>query len=83
VGRSPAMMTAYHGRKDATAAAEWFDAEGNRFIRHGDIGRFDADGFLTLLDRKKDLIISGGFNIYPADLQAVLARHPAVADCSV
>ena len=83
VGRSPAMMTAYHGRKDATAAAEWFDADGNRFIRHGDVGRFDADGFLTLLDRKKDLIISGGFNIYPTDLEAVLARHPAVADCSV
>ena len=83
VGRSPAMMTGYHGRKDATAAAEWFDADGNRFIRHGDIGRFDADGFLTLLDRKKDLIISGGFNIYPIDLEAVLAQHPAVADCSV
>jgi acyl-CoA synthetase (AMP-forming)/AMP-acid ligase II len=83
VGRSPAMMTGYHGRKDATAAAEWHDADGNRFIRHGDIGRFDADGFLTLLDRKKDLIISGGFNIYPVDLEAVLAQHPAVADCSV
>jgi acyl-CoA synthetase (AMP-forming)/AMP-acid ligase II len=83
VGRSPAMMTGYHGRNEATAAAEWFDAEGRRYIRHGDVGRFDADGFLTLLDRKKDLIISGGFNIYPTDLEAVLARHPAVADCSV
>lgn len=83
VGRSPAMMTGYHGRKDATAAAEWFDAVGNRYIRHGDVGRFDEDGFLTLLDRKKDLIISGGFNIYPIDLERVLAQHPAVADCSV
>ena len=83
VGRSPAMMTGYHGRAEATSAAEWFDAEGNRYIRHGDIGRFDEDGFLTLLDRKKDLIISGGFNIYPTDLEAVLSRHPAVADCSV
>ncbi|WP_277970335.1 class I adenylate-forming enzyme family protein [Sphingomonas echinoides] len=83
VGRSPAMMTAYHGRAEATSAAEWFDAAGNRFIRHGDVGRFDADGFLTLLDRKKDLIISGGFNVYPTDLEAVLAQHPAVADCSV
>ncbi|RHW16279.1 4-coumarate--CoA ligase [Sphingomonas gilva] len=83
VGRSPAMMSGYHGRKDATDEAAWFDAEGNRFIRHGDVGRFDADGFLTLLDRKKDLIISGGFNIYPSDLEAVLAQHPAVADCSV
>ncbi|GAA0330095.1 class I adenylate-forming enzyme family protein [Sphingomonas oligophenolica] len=83
VGRSPAMMTGYHGRSEASAAAEWFDAEGRRYIRHGDVGRFDEDGFLTLLDRKKDLIISGGFNIYPTDLEAVLAQHPAVADCSV
>ena len=83
VGRSPAMMTGYHGRSEATRSAEWFDAEGRRYIRHGDVGRFDADGFLTLLDRKKDLIISGGFNIYPTDLEAVLSRHPAVADCSV
>ncbi|CUS46371.1 MAG: class I adenylate-forming enzyme family protein [Pseudomonadota bacterium] len=83
VGRSPAMMTGYHGRSEASAAAEWFDAEGQRYIRHGDVGRFDADGFLTLLDRKKDLIISGGFNIYPTDLEAVLSQHPAVADCSV
>ena len=83
VGRSPAMMNGYHGRSEASHAAEWFDAEGRRFIRHGDVGRFDADGFLTLLDRKKDVIISGGFNVYPSDLEAVLARHPAVADCTV
>lgn len=83
VGRSPAMMTGYHGRQDATRAAEWFDAEGRRYIRHGDVGRFDKDGFLILMDRKKDLIISGGFNIYPSDLEAVLAQHPDVADCTV
>jgi acyl-CoA synthetase (AMP-forming)/AMP-acid ligase II len=83
VGRSPAMMTGYFGRKDATSAAEWFDAEGNRYIRHGDVGRFDADGFLTLLDRKKDVIISGGFNIYPSDIEAVMIEHPDVADCTV
>lgn len=83
VGRSPAMMSGYFGRKEASNAAEWFDADGNRFIRHGDIGRFDEDGFLTLLDRKKDLIISGGFNIYPSDLEVILATHPDVADCTV
>ena len=83
VGRSPAMMTGYHGREEATRAAEWHDAAGRRFIRHGDIGRFDEDGFLILADRKKDVIISGGFNIYPSDLEAVLARHPDVADCAV
>ena len=83
VGRSPAMMTGYHGRSGATSDAEWLDVEGHRFIRHGDVGRFDEDGFLTLLDRKKDVIISGGFNIYPADLEAVLAQHPCVADSTV
>jgi len=83
VGRSPAMMTGYHGREQATADAEWHDSEGNRFIRHGDIGRFDEDGFLILMDRKKDLIISGGFNIYPVDLEAVLKQHPAVQECTV
>ncbi len=83
VGRSPTMMTGYHGRAGATREAEWHDAAGNRYIRHGDVGRFDADGFLILLDRKKDLIISGGFNIYPSDLEAVLMRHAAVADGAV
>ncbi|MBC7728063.1 MAG: acyl--CoA ligase, partial [Microbacteriaceae bacterium] len=66
-----------------TAEAEWFDAEGQRFIRTGDVGRFDEDGFLTLFDRRKDMVISGGFNIYPSDLEAVLRGHPAVADAAV
>ena len=83
VGRSPGMMTGYHGRPDLTAAAEWFDAEGRRYIRTGDVGRFDEDGFLILHDRRKDMIISGGFNIYPSDLEAVLRQHPAVADAAV
>ncbi|MFN4004541.1 MAG: class I adenylate-forming enzyme family protein [Hylemonella sp.] len=83
VGHSPAMMSGYHKRPERTREAEWFDPQGKRFIRTGDIGRFDADGFLTLLDRRKDLIISGGFNIYPSDLEAVLRTHPAVADVAV
>jgi acyl-CoA synthetase (AMP-forming)/AMP-acid ligase II len=83
VGRSGAMMTGYHGQPDKTREAEWFSPEGLRFIRTGDIGRFDDDGFLVLLDRKKDLIISGGFNIYPSDLEAVLRRHPAVHEAAV
>ena len=83
VGRSPAMMIAYHNRAEATAAAEWHDPTGLRFIRTGDIGRFDSEGFLTLVDRKKDMIISGGFNIYPSDLEAVLATHPDVIEAAV
>ncbi len=66
-----------------TRAAEWYDRGGNRFIRTGDVGRFDEDGFLTLMDRRKDMVISGGFNIYPSDLEAVLRQHPGVADAAV
>ena len=83
VGRSGAMMSGYRRQPALSAAAEWHDAAGQRFIRTGDIGRFDDDGFLTLIDRKKDMIISGGFNIYPSDLEAVLRGHPGVADVSV
>jgi acyl-CoA synthetase (AMP-forming)/AMP-acid ligase II len=83
VGHSAGMMTGYHRQPEATAKAEWFDATGKRFIRTGDVGRFDTDGFLILLDRKKDLIISGGFNVYPSDLEAVLCEHADVADAAV
>ena len=83
VGHSPAMMTGYLNKPEKTAEAEWFDPSGKRFIRTGDIGRFDADGFLTLVDRKKDMIISGGFNLYPSDLEAILREHPAIADVAV
>lgn len=83
VGRSGAMMNGYHNQPAKTREAEWYDSEGNRYIRTGDVGRFDADGFLTLMDRRKDMVISGGFNIYPSDLEAVLRGHPGVADVAV
>ncbi len=84
VGRSPAaMMTAYHNQPGKTRDAEWYDAQGQRYIRTGDVGCFDAQGFLTLMDRGKDMVISGGFNIYPSDLEAVLRQHPAVAEAAV
>jgi acyl-CoA synthetase (AMP-forming)/AMP-acid ligase II len=83
VGHSPGMMTGYYGRPEKTREAEWFAPDGKRFIRTGDVGRFDGEGFLTLMDRKKDMIISGGFNIYPSDLEDVLRGHPAVADVAV
>ena len=83
VGRSAGMMIGYHGQAAKTREAEWFSSDGERFIRTGDIGRFDTDGFLTLMDRKKDMVISGGFNIYPSDLEAVLREHAAVADVAV
>ena len=83
VGHSPAIMTGYHNQPAKTREAEWYDPSGKRFIRTGDIGRFDEDGFLILMDRKKDMIISGGFNIYPSDLEAVMREHPAVAEVAV
>ena len=83
VGHSGAMMAGYHGQPGKTREVEWFDASGKRFIRTGDVGRFDADGFLVLMDRRKDMIISGGFNLYPSDLEALLRQHPAVEDVAV
>ncbi|UUX94257.1 class I adenylate-forming enzyme family protein [Aquabacterium sp. J223] len=83
VGRSPSMMSGYHRRPDASREAEWFSPDGLRFIRTGDVGRFDDDGFLVLVDRRKDMIISGGFNLYPSDLESVLQSHPAVLEAAV
>jgi long-chain acyl-CoA synthetase len=83
VGRSPNMMSGYLNRPDETQAMLWRDAAGALYFRTGDLGRFDDDGFLYLLDRKKDVIISGGFNVYASDLEAVLARHPGVAEVTV
>jgi len=83
VGRSPAMMKGYNNRPDATSAMHWHDADGNLFYRQGDIGRFDEDGFLTLMDRAKDMIISGGFNIFPSDLEAILLADPRVVEAAV
>ena len=83
VGRSAAMMTEYRNQPEKTREAEWYDGEGRRFIRTGDVGRFDEDGFLTLMDRRKDMIISGGFNVYPSDIETILRSHEKVADAAV
>ena len=68
----------YGGAPDKTAEA-W---RGDRYTV-GDMGYLDDDGYLFLTDRKQDMIISGGANIYPAEVEAVLYRHPAVGDCAV
>ena len=82
-GRGPTMMAGYFGRDDLTADYIWRDAEGNVFFRSGDMGRFDDNGFLILSDRKKDMIISGGLNIYADDLELVLLADPDVTDAAV
>ena len=82
-GRSPTMMAGYFGRDDLTAEYIWTDENGTVFFRSGDMGRFDEDGFLVLSDRKKDMIISGGLNIYANDLELVLLADPDVTDAAV
>jgi len=66
---------------DPEAAARSLTADG--FYRTGDVGTIGADGYLTIVDRLSDLVITGGENVYPAEVEAVLARHPAVADVAV
>jgi acyl-CoA synthetase (AMP-forming)/AMP-acid ligase II len=83
VSRGRIVMAGYHHRDDANAESTWVDARGRRWLRTGDIGRLDDEGFLYLVDRKKDMIISGGQNVYPADIEAVLATHPAVSEIAV
>ncbi len=83
VARGGGVMQGYHKRPDATAELVWEDEAGRRWIKSGDIGRFDEDGFLTILDRKKDMIISGGFNVFPADIEQVIGAHPDVSDVTV
>jgi acyl-CoA synthetase (AMP-forming)/AMP-acid ligase II len=83
VGQSPATMNGYKNRPDLTAKAFWTAPDGSLWLRTGDIGRLDEDGFLTLMDRAKDMIISGGFNIYPSDIEAVLLARPGVVEAAV
>ena len=76
-------MKHYHNQPQATKDAIWRDEHGRAFFRTGDMGRFDEDGYLYILDRKKDMIISGGFNVFAVDIEAILAQHPAVAEACV
>jgi long-chain acyl-CoA synthetase len=76
--RGAPVMTGYWKNEEANAAALR-----DGWLRTGDMGAFDEDGFLTLKDRSKDVIISGGTNIYPREVEEALATHPTVAEVSV
>ena len=77
-GRGPLLMPGYYKRPDLTAQAIV-----NGWLRTGDMGRVDHAGYLYLVDRKKDLIISGGVNVYPKDIEEVVVQHPAVREVAV
>ena len=77
--RGPQVMAGYWNRPDETAKV----MTGDGFLRTGDIGSLDALGFLRLHDRKKDMILVSGFNVYPNDVEAVLAAHPQILEACV
>ena len=77
--RSPYNMAGYWGKPGETSAT--IDTEG--WLRTGDAGYFDADGYLYLHDRIKDMVVSGGENVYPAEVENVLLSHPAIVDAAV
>jgi long-chain acyl-CoA synthetase len=82
-GYGAGLMKTYHNREALTSESIVLDRRGRTFFRSGDVGRIDADGFLYVVDRKKDMIISGGFNIFPMDLEAIAGGHEDVLDVSV
>jgi acyl-CoA synthetase (AMP-forming)/AMP-acid ligase II len=79
VVRGTLVMAGYYKNKDATDEV----TASNGWHRTGDIGVKDEDGFIYIVDRKKDMIISGGFNVYPSEIEQVVWGHDAVQDCAV
>ena len=77
-GRGPILTPGYYKRPDLTA-----DAIRDGWLHSGDMGYVDEDGFLYLVDRKKDMIISGGVNVYPRDIEEIVVQHPAVREAAV
>jgi acyl-CoA synthetase (AMP-forming)/AMP-acid ligase II len=78
VVRGGLVMKGYYNNPEATA-----EASRHGWHHTGDVGRIDEDGFVYIVDRKKDMIISGGFNVYPSEVEQVIWTHPAVQDCAV
>ena len=78
IGRGPALMPGYYKRPDLTAQAII-----DGWLHTGDLGYVDEDGFLYLVDRKKDMIISGGTNVFPKDIEEIIVQHPAVREAAV
>ncbi|HEX8685150.1 MAG TPA: AMP-binding protein, partial [Pyrinomonadaceae bacterium] len=79
----PQVMKGYWNRPDETAVALREDAAGRTWLYTGDVARVDADGFTYIVQRKKDMIIVSGFNVYPSEVESVLYEHPAVMEAAV
>jgi long-chain acyl-CoA synthetase len=77
--KGPQVMPGYWNRPDETAKVMTSDG----YFRTGDIGIMDADGFTKIVDRKKDMILVSGFNVYPNEVEEVIASHPGVLECAV
>lgn len=82
VAHSIGMMTGYYNNPELTAQATWFAPDGRAFMRSGDIGHLDKDGFLSVSGRLKDMIKSGGINIFAVDIEQVFMHHPDVAEAA-
>lgn len=80
VGRSAGMMKGYYRDPERTGKALWQDPQGRTYIRSGDLGYFDEDGYLFICGRLKDMIKSGGIAVYASDIEAVFVQHPDVLE---
>ena len=76
--RGPNVMKGYWGKPDETSAMLR-----NGWLHSGDVDRLDADGYLFIVDRIKDVIITGGYNVFPSEVEEVLYTHPGVSECAV
>jgi fatty-acyl-CoA synthase len=76
--RAPLVMEGYNGLPEETE-----EAFSGGWLHTGDVGRYDAEGFLYIVDRKKDMIVTGGFNVFPREIEDVIAAHGAVAQVAV
>ncbi len=79
----PQVMAGYHNRPKETQATLRTDADGRVWLHTGDVARMDEDGYFYIVDRKKDLIIASGYNVYPREVEEVLYEHPKVLEAAV
>lgn len=83
VALGPQIMAGYWNRPDADATTFALDTQGRRWLRTGDVGTIDSDGFIAIVDRLKDMIAVGGFKVFPSQIEAILYHHPAVREALV